>query len=115
MTDPDGEGSITMDITEARRLFPTAEIAPDGESGNGQAFDAWLDEGADVALYRALDGRLLARQARRAHPPSTKLFSDRYDSAQLIGVFLSLNTACSPRLSTTVAASVSASPPAKTQ
>ncbi|GIH72006.1 hypothetical protein [Sphaerimonospora thailandensis] len=91
MTDPDGEGSITMDITEAGRLFPTAEIAPDGESGNGQAFDAWLGEGADVAFYRALDGRLLARQARRAHPPSTKLFSDRYDSAQLIGVFLNPN------------------------
>jgi hypothetical protein len=91
MTDPDGEGPITMDISEARHLFPMAEITPDGDLGTERAFDEWLVGGADVAFYRALDGRLLARPARRTHPPSTKLFSDRYDSAELVDVFLNPN------------------------
>ncbi|SNT57541.1 hypothetical protein SAMN05216276_10679 [Streptosporangium subroseum] len=76
-----------MDMTTAKNLFATAEITPDGEHATDQAFDEWLAAGADVAFYRAANGRVLARPAGRSHPPSTKVFSDRYDSATLIGVF----------------------------
>ncbi|WP_449066854.1 hypothetical protein, partial [Planomonospora algeriensis] len=41
-----------------------------------------------MAFYQATDGRVLARPAGRAEPPSKKLLSGRYGSADLIEVFL---------------------------
>ncbi|MEU6370372.1 hypothetical protein ABZ876_32800 [Streptomyces sp. NPDC046931] len=81
------EGLESLDRSEAETLFETAEITPDGDLGSTYELEEWLEKEVNVAFYRTMDGRLLARPVDRFERPSTKLFSARYRSATLVSVF----------------------------
>lgn len=81
------EGLESLDRTEAETLFETAEITPDGDLGSTYELEEWLEKEVNVAFYRTMDGRLLARPVDRFERPSTKLFSARFRSATLVSVF----------------------------
>ncbi|MFJ3714237.1 hypothetical protein [Streptomyces sp. NPDC090057] len=81
------EGLESLDRTEAETLFETAEITSGGDLGSTCELEEWLEEEVNVAFYRTVDGRLLARSVDRFERPSTKLFNARFKSASLVSVF----------------------------
>ncbi|MFF2205735.1 hypothetical protein [Streptomyces sp. NPDC058145] len=81
------EGLESLDRTEAETLFETAEVTSGGDLGSTYELEEWLGEEVNVAFYRTVDGRLLARSVGRFERPSTKLFSARFKSASLVSVF----------------------------
>ncbi|MGV9565777.1 hypothetical protein [Streptomyces sp. NPDC003480] len=93
-----------IDLATVRALFPTSETNAEGDLGTDGVLDEWLQQGYDIALYRATDHRLLARPTNPAGHTPGWLIGPRYGKAQLESLYINPHpveavqtaTACPP-------------------
>ncbi|MEV6057405.1 hypothetical protein [Streptomyces sp. NPDC052107] len=93
-----------IDLATVRALFPTSETNAEGDLGTDGVLDEWLQQGYDIALYRATDHRLLVRPTNSAGHTPGWLIGPRYGKAQLESLYINPHpieaaetaTACPP-------------------